>query len=101
MTLAHSGHEQNAMVTFVQGRRVPMQSRTETMRFEVRPAESDQWVVFDEDEQSVFTGTYRQCEDWLDVYENTRGRQHGPRSLPRLRRFLTRFWPGARKPNAP
>lgn len=49
-------------------------------RFRVRPAESNQliqWAIFDETEQPVYTGTYQQCEDWLDHHENN----HQPRKI--------------------
>ncbi len=40
--------------------------------FHVERIAGDQWKVIDEDCRTVFIGTMRQAEDWLDCQENAR-----------------------------
>jgi len=36
----------------------------------IRRVEDDRWAVIDADDVTVFVGTLRECEDWLDRDEN-------------------------------
>lgn len=38
--------------------------------FSIRHVEEDRWAVISEDDVSLFLGTLRECEDWLDAHEN-------------------------------
>ena len=38
--------------------------------FQVRPKQGSQWTIFDESDQPVFTGTWSECEEWLDLFES-------------------------------
>ena len=38
--------------------------------FQLRPAERDTWQILNSSDELVFTGSLRQCEDWLDHQEN-------------------------------
>ncbi|MFN0198548.1 MAG: hypothetical protein ACKVT0_17515 [Planctomycetaceae bacterium] len=40
------------------------------MMFQVRPQHDRLWVIVDEEDQQVFSGTWRECELWLDASEN-------------------------------
>jgi hypothetical protein len=46
--------------------------------FELRPLERDQWGVYDEQDRLRWSGSLRDCEDWLDRDENAaRGERRG------------------------
>lgn len=47
--------------------------------FQLRPAPDNNWQIVNLSEEMVFTGTLRQCEEWLDHYENVHLR---PRRRP-------------------
>lgn len=53
--------------------------------FQVRPIEGYRWAVFDSEDQQVFEGTWRQCEEWLDARENLE-------RVPRPRGLMSRCW---------
>lgn len=38
--------------------------------FQLRPAERSYWQILNANDEPVFTGSLRQCEDWLDHQEN-------------------------------
>ena len=38
--------------------------------FQLRPGEAPKWQIVNIRDETVFTGTLRQCEDWLDLQEN-------------------------------
>lgn len=38
--------------------------------FQLRPAQGDTWQILNARDEKVFTGSLRQCEDWLDQQEN-------------------------------
>lgn len=42
--------------------------------YRIQPVTGDQWTIVDERDESVFVGTLKQCEDWLDFQENASGR---------------------------
>lgn len=69
--------------------------------FQVRHSEGENWVVVDLDDKPLFTGSYRQCEAWLDVRENVargQARRHGKASIWKsVLRVLARLRP--RKPS--
>ncbi len=61
------------------------------MKYTLRHIEDDQWDVHSADDVSVFVGTLRDCEDWLDRQEN-RERKRGSlfKSMSRwVRRLVT------------
>lgn len=62
------------------------------MPFAVQPGdgEGDVWKVLDEEGRPVFTGTWRQCEDWLDQYEHDLRRQEKREGL--WRSWLKRWF---------
>ena len=38
--------------------------------FQLRPVERETWQILNANDEPVFTGSLRQCEDWLDHQEN-------------------------------
>lgn len=40
------------------------------MRFGMILAADGRWSIADENQQVLLSGTYRECEDWLDAREN-------------------------------
>ncbi len=53
--------------------------------FEIRPLEDKNWCIVDPNDQPVFSGTYEQCEDWLDLQEAiSREAAKRPGLIPRL-----------------
>ena len=54
--------------------------------FGIEPTDGDAWTIVDEDQQVVFVGSLRACEDWLDYQDNAH------RSPSRLAEWLRRLW---------
>jgi hypothetical protein len=46
----------------------------EASMYRVRDIQRDQWMIVDDRDQTVFVGTKRQAEDWLDYQENAQRR---------------------------
>ena len=46
--------------------------------FQLRPAERNSWQILNGNDEPVFTGSLRQCEDWLDHQENLNRPQRRP-----------------------
>ena len=46
--------------------------------FRVEFVSGDQWKVIDAHDESVFVGTMREVEDWLDYHDNLRPRSVSP-----------------------
>lgn len=65
--------------------------------YQVRHDQDERWVVLDLDDEPIFTGTRRQCEDWLDRQENTARRERAPRRSGWLRGVWSRFVSSFRK----
>ena len=38
--------------------------------FQLRPADRETWQILNSSDELVFTGSLRECEDWLDHQEN-------------------------------
>jgi len=38
--------------------------------YQVRPGTENNWTVIDERDRTQFSGTWKQCEEWLDLREN-------------------------------
>lgn len=43
------------------------------MRYRIESIKATRWSVIDAANQCVFSGTYRQVEDWLDYQDNAQG----------------------------
>lgn len=65
--------------------------------YQVRHEKDERWVVLDLNDQPVFTGTRRECEDWLDGQENAARHERVPRSPGLLKRVWSRLVSGRRK----
>jgi hypothetical protein len=42
--------------------------------YRIQPAAGEQWAIVDERDESVYVGSLRGCEDWLDFQENVKAR---------------------------
>jgi hypothetical protein len=72
------------------------------MSYSIRHSEADRWTVINDDDMAVFTGSLRECEDWLDSWENAaRPRRSLMRTLFDRMRGLFGIRPGAENPAAP
>lgn len=51
------------------------------MSYSIRHVEADRWTVINDDDVAVFTGSLRDCEDWLDSWENASRPRRSPWQL--------------------
>jgi len=57
--------------------------------YRIRSICADQWTIVNESDRVVFTGTMRQCEDWLDYAENHEAKErYAPGWFQRLCELL-------------
>ena len=61
--------------------------------FQLRPAEREIWQILNSNDELVFSGSRRQCEDWLDRQENLTRLQRRPLAelASRVRTALSRL----------
>ena len=61
--------------------------------FQLRPAQGETWHILNTRDEKLFTGSLRQCEDWLDHQENLKQPRRRPLATlaTRLRSALHRL----------
>ncbi len=60
--------------------------------YAVRPTEGGLWQVVDEEDRTIFSGSKRDCEDWLDAWENLSPENRSLKPFAWFGRLMRKTW---------